>query len=416
MGKTAIILHDKLYSGNPPIFATYELLGKPIALWVQDSLNAAKFDDTFIICAGEDIGFAKLFEANKNFLVMDEKNDIVSCLQKVFSATKAKGESELYIAFSDAALMSADTITNAHNIHKEHGHKGTILSTKESGVVGVWFDVQALEQLVSLTDKKLTNVREALRFAYESMIEAGQSTSIITVREQGEGLRPTNPISLLEMTRQAIGRVLTKHMMNGVIISNDDGVMIGPDVEIGAGTTIHQGTSIIGKSKVGHGCNIGPTSRIENCEIGNNVTINASQAYQSKIGDSVRIGPFSHIRPNCHIYSDVKIGNFVEIKNSVVDCKTSIAHLTYIGDSDIGAKVNIGCGVVTVNYNGASKFRTIVENGAFVGCNTNLIAPVIVGESAYVAAGSTITDNVPSESLAIARTRQIIKEDWNLKK
>ena len=144
--------------------------------------------------------------------------------------------------------------------------------------------------------------------------------------------------------------------------------------------------------------------------------INASQCYQSKIGNEVKIGPFSHIRPNSDISDHVKIGDFVEVKNSTLDVGVSISHLTYVGDSDIGKNVNFGCGCVTVNYDGVNKARCTVGDNAFIGCNTNLIAPVKVGDGSFIAAGSTITEEVPEEAMAIARARQVNKEGLGAKK
>ena len=128
------------------------------------------------------------------------------------------------------------------------------------------------------------------------------------------------------------------------------------------------------------------------------------------------MGPYAYVRPNCVIADKVKVGDFVEVKNSTVGEGTKIAHLTYVGDSDVGSGVNFGCGTVTVNYDSKKKHRTTIKDGAFIGCNTNLVAPVTVGEGAYTAAGSTITEDVPGDALAIARSRQTVKEKWRTKK
>jgi bifunctional UDP-N-acetylglucosamine pyrophosphorylase/glucosamine-1-phosphate N-acetyltransferase len=201
----------------------------------------------------------------------------------------------------------------------------------------------------------------------------------------------------------------------GVIIPCSDGVIISPLAEIGEGTTIYPGTQIRSKVTIGAGCVIGPNSVIEESTIGNNCVINSTQVYSSVIEDDVKIGPFCHVRPNCRIKSGAKIGDFVEIKNSTVGEGTHASHLTYIGDSDVGARVNFGCGVVTVNYDGSKKARTTIDDDAFIGCNTNLIAPVKIGKGAYTAAGSTITDDVPDGALAIARERQVNKLNWKRK-
>jgi len=199
---------------------------------------------------------------------------------------------------------------------------------------------------------------------------------------------------------------------NGVEIWDYDNCYIDPTVKIGAGTQILPGTILRGATVIGENCTVGPNSLLEDAVIGNGVKVNASQIYESSVGDKTSIGPFAYLRPNCRIGSDVKLGDFVEVKNSVIDDGTKVSHLTYIGDSDVGKRINFGCGTVTVNYDRAKKYRTVIGDDAFIGCNTNLIAPVTVGEGAYIAAGSTITDDIPSMALGIARARQSIKENW----
>lgn len=209
--------------------------------------------------------------------------------------------------------------------------------------------------------------------------------------------------------------ICKEHMKNGVRFVSLDGVIINREVKIAAGTLILPNTIITGKTAIGHNSEIGPSSVVSNSTIGDNVKINASQCYDSTIEDGVSIGPFCHIRPNSLIKSEVHIGDFVEIKNSVLDSGTHVSHLTYVGDSDVGKNVNFGCGTVTVNFNGKAKARCQIGDNAFIGCNSNLVAPVTVGESAYIAAGSTVTEDVPPDAFAIARSRQITKEDYNKK-
>ena len=189
-------------------------------------------------------------------------------------------------------------------------------------------------------------------------------------------------------------------------------MIIDGDCKIGKGTEILPGTIIRKNSVVGENCILGPNSYIEASVLGNNVVFNSSQARNAEIHQGATIGPFVHIRPHSVIGKNVHLGNFTEVKNSVIGNGTKVSHLTYVGDSDVGQKVNFGCGTVTVNFNGKTKSRTTIKDGAFIGCNTNLIAPVTVGENSYTAAGSTITENVPDNSLAVARERQTNKIGW----
>lgn len=212
-------------------------------------------------------------------------------------------------------------------------------------------------------------------------------------------------------------KIIENLVSNGVEIPCPDGVIIEENIKIGKGCLILPNTIIMGKSKIGENCVIGPNSYICDTVIGDNTKLNNTQSYDSEIGSGVTAGPFVHIRPNCKIADNVHIGNFVEVKNSTVDEGSKLPHLLYVGDSDVGKDVNFGCGCVTVNYDGKNKSRTTVKDGAFIGCNTNLVAPVTVGENAFTAAGSTITEDVPDNALAVARSHQIVKEDWvNIKK
>lgn len=206
--------------------------------------------------------------------------------------------------------------------------------------------------------------------------------------------------------------IVMKHLKNGVVILDPSSVYIDQEVEIGADTVIMPNTHLRGNTKIGSNCEIGPNSIITNMEISDNVKILSSVCTDSSVKSGTTVGPFAYIRPNSHIGEKVKIGDFVEIKNSTIDEGTKVSHLTYIGDSDVGKNINFGCGTITVNYDGANKFRTVIEDNAFIGCNTNLVSPVKVGKNAFIAAGSTITDDVEEDSLAIARCRQTIKKDW----
>jgi len=221
---------------------------------------------------------------------------------------------------------------------------------------------------------------------------------------------------LLALNTAARNAVLNQHMTNGVGFVCTDGILIERSVQIGPGTEILPGTILRGKTVIGENCVIGPNCIIENSTVGDNVTLNTVQVYDAQIDPDVKMGPFVHIRPGTHVHSGALIGDFVEIKNSEIGEGTMISHLAYIGDSDVGKHVNIGCGVVTVNFDGVKKSRCSIGDHAFVGCNTNLIAPVTLGQDCYTAAGTTVSDDVPDYALAIDRGALHIKEGYTLKK
>lgn len=207
-------------------------------------------------------------------------------------------------------------------------------------------------------------------------------------------------------------RINRRWMLEGVTLIDPAATYIDADVEIGPDTVIYPMTFLEGRTRVGAGCQLGPGARIVDTTLGNGVTVQSSLVVEAEIGDETRIGPFANLRPGCRLGRGVKVGDFVELKNATIGDRTSLAHLSYIGDAEVGERVNIGASVVTVNYDGRRKFRTQIGAGAFVGCHATLIAPVTVGENAYVAAASPVTEDVPPDALAIARSRQTNKEGW----
>ncbi len=207
-----------------------------------------------------------------------------------------------------------------------------------------------------------------------------------------------------------------KLMEAGVTIMDPDHTYIDPQAVIGMDTTILPGTVIEGNTVIGEDCMIGPNCRLSRMKIGDRVTMQSVTALESEIGNDVTAGPFAYIRPNCKIGNKVKIGDFVELKNSVIGDGTKIPHLSYVGDTDAGERINFGCGSIMVNYDGEKKHRTTIEDDVFVGCNVNLVAPVTIGAGSYIAAGSTITKDVTPDVLAVARARQMEIKGWKKKK
>jgi bifunctional UDP-N-acetylglucosamine pyrophosphorylase/glucosamine-1-phosphate N-acetyltransferase len=204
-------------------------------------------------------------------------------------------------------------------------------------------------------------------------------------------------------------------MDSGVTIIDPDNTYIDATVTIGRDTIVYPYTWLEGDTVIGRDCAIGPNTRLTNVKVGDNSTVHFAYVHDAAVGKNVTMGPFAHIRPGSRLADEVKVGNFVEVKNSWVGKASKLPHLSYIGDADVGDNVNMGCGSITVNYDGAKKYRTKIGDHAFVGCNANLIAPVVVGDNAYVAAGSTIRDEVPPHALGIARAQQKNIENWQKK-
>lgn len=214
-----------------------------------------------------------------------------------------------------------------------------------------------------------------------------------------------------EMEARRIERNL-EYLDAGVVFIDLKAVYIDEGVRIGKGTVIYPCVVLEGDVEIGENCTIGQNTRIKDSIIGSGTSIQSSVILESKVGNETSVGPFAYLRPNSEIGSHCKVGDFVEIKNSRLDDGAKAAHLTYVGDSDVGKKVNLGCGVVFVNYDGSKKYRSVVEDGAFIGCNVNLVSPVHVGKDAYVAAGSTITNDVEDGALYVARSKGKSIEGW----
>ena len=205
--------------------------------------------------------------------------------------------------------------------------------------------------------------------------------------------------------------VLEELIAAGVPVMSED-IYVERGVQVAPGATLLPGTILRGKTIVAEGCVIGPNTLLENAVVGKNTTVNASQVYDSTLGENNKIGPYTHVRKDTVTGYGVHLGAYVETKNSNFAMGNTVSHLTYIGDSDVGKYCNFGCGTVTCNYDGENKFRTTIGDYVFVGCNTNLVAPVTVGDGAYTAAGSTITKDVPAGDMGIARERQTNLEGW----
>lgn len=201
-------------------------------------------------------------------------------------------------------------------------------------------------------------------------------------------------------------------MQEGVTFIDPSQTYIEKSVRIGRDTILYPGTHLSGKTIIGEDCEVGPNAHLDNVILGNAVSVKESTLMDSSVDERTTVGPYAYVRPGCKIGTDVKIGDFVEVKNSSIGNGTKISHLTYVGDAEVGERVNLGCGVVFVNYDGKNKFKTVVEDDSFVGCNVNLVSPVTVEKGAYVAAGSTITKNVPAGALGVARQRQTNIEGW----
>lgn len=358
---------------------------------------------------------------------------------------------EVLILYGDTPLITGVTLEKMLSFHRENKNAATVLSAFIENPTGYGRIVRSEEhtftKIVEQKDatedeKKIKEINggmyvfEAglLKYALsqlkndnvqneyyltdtlEILLAEGHKVDAIATADADDILGVNSREQLSEVTDLMKKRINTQHMAAGVTLIDPQSTYIGPEVKIGKDTVIEPGCMIEGNTTIGENCTIGYHSKIKNTTIGNLVDIEISVIMDSSIGDGTHVGPFAYLRPHSHIGKNIKVGDFVEIKNSHIGDGTKISHLTYIGDADVGQNVNFGCGTVVVNYDGQTKHRTTIGNDAFIGCNTNLVSPVIVEDGAYTAAGSTITKTVPKNSLAIARAKQENKEEWVTKK
>ncbi len=265
----------------------------------------------------------------------------------------------------------------------------------------------------------IKNENAAKEYYLTDLIEIGLNHGLnmqaIPVEDVNEVMGVNDRVDLAKASQWIQQTINQKWMKKGVTMVNPDQTYISLSTELDADVTLYPNVYLEKKTKIGKGTSILPNSFIVNSTIGENCKIDSSRITDSIVKNKVNVGPFAHLREHCVIDDSNRIGNFVEMKNTQLGFDSRCAHLTYLGDSIVGKKVNFGCGVVTVNYDGKSKFKTIIGNNAFIGSNVNLIAPIEVGENAVVAAGSTITRSVDDTDMAIARAHQVNKPGYGLR-
>lgn len=454
--KCAIILAGgkgtRMKTDSPKVMC--EVIFEPMIKYVIDAVKEAGAEDICVITGYRHEvveGYLASYDSKIKTALQEPQLGTGHAVMQARDFISAHKDDDILILNGDGPLMDAETINKAYAYHTENknvitlvsaivsdtngiGHikrdeNGTLLrivehkdATDEEKLInesnaGVyWFNgASLLYALDNITNNNVQN-EYYLTDSLEILIGKGENAGAY-VCENYEAVLGANDRKQLNDLNNIMRRNINDRLMvSGVDIQCTDGVMIGKDVKIGNSTRILPNTIILGNTVIGDNCVIGPNTWISDSTIGSDVILDNCKITDSTVEDGVDCGPFVKVRANSVLKKGVHIGNFVEVKNSIVGEGTKSAHLTYIGDSDVGKNVNFGCGTVTCNYDGKNKTRCKIGDGAFIGCNTNLIAPVEVGELAYIAAGSTITDDIPNEALSVARARQVNKEGWVSKK
>ena len=428
----------------------HKVCGKPLSKWVIDASKAAGADK---VCAvvGHKAETVKevLGDVCEFALQAEQKGTGHAVMQAIDVIKNSKGE--VVILNGDTPLITAETINKAIEYHKNNGNQATVITAilddatgygrivrdndgsvlkiveqkdaseeeKKINEVNSGMYVFDAQSLVYALDKITPNNAQGeyyLTDTLEILLSAGKKIGGYAISDNDEIRGINDRVQLNEAEKIMQKRINEYHMRNGVTMRNPESVYIEDGVEIGNDTEICQNVTIKSGTKIGSDCVIGSGSMLDRAVIHDGVDVLSSVILESEVDEGTHVGPFAYIRPNCHVGKEVKVGDFVELKNSNIDDGTKISHLTYIGDSDVGKRVNFGCGTVTCNYDGKKKYRTTIGDDCFVGCNTNFVSPINVGDGVYIAAGSTITEDIPENSLSIARARQVNKEGWKDKR
>ncbi len=424
--------------------------GKPMVQHVLDAARLAGASRNIIVIGfgAETVRTAIRGEAE---IVLQEEQLGTGHAVRMAEPLLAKEPGTVMVLCGDTPLLTGNLLKKLYESHCEAEAKATVLTAILPDATGYGRVIRAadgsVEKIVEHKDATETErqVREVNSGIYcferEELFSAlaevgcdnaqgeyylpdvlsilrsrGEKIWAVAAEDYRETLGVNSRAQLAEAERILRQRKNEALMESGVTLMDPASTFIDADVSVGRDTVIYPFTWIEGASSVGEGCVLGPSSRFSDTRIGSGVTAQFVYAHECEIGDGVTLGPYVHLRPDTKIAARVKIGNFVEVKNSNIGEGSKLPHLQYIGDCDMGAGVNMGCGTITVNYDGRKKYRTVIGDNAFVGCNSNLVAPVTVGNGAYIAAGSTITRDVPDDNLGVARARQKNIPGWEDKR
>lgn len=433
----------RMKSEKPKV--VHEVLYKPMINHVVDELKALGVDETIVVVGHG----AKQVEAIVDGVTFVYQNEQLGTGHAVLQAKDKLADQEgmTLVLCGDAPLIRKETLQGIIDYHQQNHNQATVMSadcdtsTHYGRIVKVDGQVKGIVEFKDLLDtqmditemntgeycfdnqalfnalSKITNNNAQNEYYLTDVIgimnDEGLKVDAYKIDDFNEVGGINDRVALAEATQILRDRINKEHLLNGVNIVDPANTYIGRDVIIGTDTTIEPGCIIKGKTVIGNNCHIGPYCEFTNMEIKDDVIIKFSVLSDSIIENGVDIGPYARLRTNCHIMEHAHLGNFVEMKKAVFGKGSKASHLTYVGDAEVGEDVNFGCGTITSNYDGKNKSLTKIEDNVFIGCNTNLIAPVTVRKNAYIAAGSTITKEVEEDAMAIARARQENKKGYS---
>jgi UDP-N-acetylglucosamine diphosphorylase/glucosamine-1-phosphate N-acetyltransferase len=433
-------MKSKLYKVLHPV------CGKPMVGHVLDAVTEAECE-RIVVVVGHGAEKVQAYLGDRAEFALQERQLGTGHAAQQAQALLGGEEGTTVVVCGDTPLVQASTIRSMLKLHAESGAAATVLTASfdnpagygrvlrgEDGTVtrivehkdctpeeakvreintGTYcFDNRKLFDALSKVNNNNAQGEYYLTDVIGIFREAGETVQAYCTEDLGEAIGVNDRVALAEAERLMRERINRGHLVEGVTIIDPASTYIEASVTIGADTIIYPGTVLRGDTVIGEDCVIGPQADISGSRIGDGATVKHSVITDSEVGADSSVGPYANLRPGSKLGKGCKVGDFVELKNAVLDDGSKVSHLSYVGDAKVGKEVNIGCGAITVNYDGYNKAVTEIGDYAFIGSNVNLIAPVKVGEGAYVVAGSTVTQDVPAGDLAIARERQVNKPGY----
>ncbi len=424
----------------------HEVLYKPMIKHVCDELKKIDVTQTIVVVGHKAEVVKNIMQDEVTYVMQEEQLGTGHAVKMAYDLLKDK-EGITLVLNGDAPLIRKKTLEALIKTHVDNENKATLMSAhcdtkfpfgrivrnEQGNVLGIVEAKDATPEQLKITEMntgeycfdnqllfdaltKVNNNNAQNEYYLTDVIEilgkANYKVGSYVIDDFDEVGGINDRVQLANAQKKMQERINTELLLKGVTLVDPSNTYIARDIEIGSDTIIEPGCIIKGNTVIGRNCHIGPHCELDNVIIKDNVEIKFSVISDSVIESGTDIGPYARLRKDCHILENIHIGNFVEMKNTTFGKGSKCAHLSYIGDATVGEGVNIGCGTITSNYDGKNKFRTIIKDHVFVGCNSNLVAPVTLEEGAYVGAGSTITDTVPKDAFAIARAKQVTKLEY----
>lgn len=422
----------------------HEVCGKPMLKHVVENTKLDEDTQAVVVIGHKSEYIKDYFKESLNYAYQLEQLGTGHAV--MMAVEHIKDDDEVLIICGDTPLIERQTIMEMSAL-KAGGNQGVVMTSVVENPFGYGRIIKDKNGFVKIVEEKdatqsqkeikeinagtyiidgkllkkelgnlSTNNSQNEYYLTDVLENIAKNNSVVTFKVDNQSILGINSrIQLAEAEGIMRSRINEFHMKNGVTFINPEATYIEKNVVIDQDVIIYPNCHLRGNTVIGTGSEIRENTTIVNSTIGNNVIVTSSNIIDAIVGHDSTVGPFAYLRPGADIGNGCKVGDFVEIKNASLGDGSKASHLAYIGDADVGKNVNIGCGVVFVNYDGKNKFKTIVKDNAFIGSNSNLVAPILVEEGAFIAAGSTITKDVPSRALAVARGKQIVKENWNKK-